>query len=156
MSDNPCQSGCEIGASNKPVSKAVQDRREELYVEFIKWPLVQTLHMEMPELYPDRVVVTMPVPNNLANGDGILPGMVVAISGNIAGVHLAMMNSENFTPLPNTAIHWLKPVVVGKDKMLIANATLIQAGKTLIVVEIKILNEAKELKAVGTFTFVNR
>ena len=136
--------------------KLPAERRLELERKWKEWPCVKTLELELNYLFLTEVKVSMPGKENFVNGENVLPGFVVAMPANVAGVFLAMMNSDGFTPLVSAEIQWLRPVIFGKDNKIIAFAAPLQVSKHLIRTEVKLENEKQELKAKGTLTFFKR
>lgn len=128
-----------------------------------RWPeLCEMFKRELPawlfqikltHLDATSAVARMPMSIWACAAANIVQGGVIAVLADYAGVYLAMMQCEGFTPLSSLSIEYLRPAVLTKDKEVVAYAKLLHAGKTKIVIEVDVLNENNILKAVGRCVF---
>ena len=118
---------------------------------FVRWFELSLMHID-----ERSSVVEMPICVKHCTGNGIVTGGIHAVLGNAAGVSLAMMHSENFTPLAEIKnLKFCRPVRLDKDNKLLAEAQFLGLGidQDRILIKVLIKNFAGELKAEGVFEY---
>jgi acyl-coenzyme A thioesterase PaaI-like protein len=102
----------------------------------------------------DSIVAGMPIRLEQCTGGKIVTGGIYAVLGNAAGVSLAMIYSEHFTPLAEIKnLKFYKPIVFGKDKILLARAKLFKIEKNRIIIKVEIFCEDNQTRAEGIFEY---
>lgn len=84
---------------------------------FSKHPFVKFFSLELIMLTDKQVEVFLPMRREYCTSDNILTGGMFTLLANTAGVTLAMMNSEYFTPLAEIKdFQFLQPIVWDENK----------------------------------------
>ncbi|MBI4992458.1 MAG: PaaI family thioesterase [Candidatus Harrisonbacteria bacterium] len=120
---------------------------------FDNHPFVRWFELSLTHIDNQSTVVEMPICVKHCTGNGIVTGGVHAVLGNAAGVALAMMHSENFTPLAEiNSLKFCRPVKLS-DERLLAEAQFLGIEQNRILIKVLIKNSVGELKAEGIFEY---
>jgi uncharacterized protein (TIGR00369 family) len=122
---------------------------------FKKHPFVSWFKLSLVSLDVDSATVLMPLITKECAQKGIITGGIHVVLGNAAGVALAMMHSKYFTPLAEIKkIKFYRPIILKKDKNLLATAKFKKIKNNRIVIKVEIKDEKiKQLKTDGIFEY---
>jgi len=134
----------------------ISGRKAGLMKRFQEEPCAKLNRITLDSLGLQCAEASMPVHQEVCTAGGIVQGGVLAVLADYAGVYVAMMNDEGFTPLSSLHLEYFRPTVLARDKKAIARAIVIHKAETRIVVEVKVENENRQLKAGGTLIFARR
>jgi len=136
---------------SKPASPAFAYMQRMLKGEAAPPPIAQTLGIDLVHAEPGHVVMEMEVGAHLANPMGTLHGGVLCdIADAAMGMCYAsrLAPGETFTTL-ELKINFLRPVWQGKIR---ADATMLKGGRTVGLVECRVLTADDQLIAHVTST----
>lgn len=117
-------------------------------------PFEHDLKLRVTRKHKDGVTVECPLNDGLMNSTGVLHGGVIASIADEAAWH-ALENDFGYGARKSTTtelkVNYLRPIA---GKKAIARATLLRAGKTLVVSRVDITDPQKRLSAVGIVTYI--
>lgn len=151
-----------------PPIDTVEQQQQAVRQLFERIPFNEYLGMELDEVSSERVVMHLPMKQELVGNffHGILHGGVIASLLDVAGGAIAMIGAfdkhHHLTPEERALrlsrlgtidlrIDYLRP---GRGKRFTANATLLRSGNKVAVVRSELHNDEGMLIAVGTGTYL--
>ena len=117
-------------------------------------PLHQLLDLKFVDFEPDAVTVEMPVATGAMNGSGNLHGGAIATLCDVASGSCAA-RSGSFRPGENTLVTAdLHVRYLGRPKGNVVRATarLLRAGRMLVVIETRVVDDLGNIIAVADFS----
>ncbi|MBU4347970.1 hypothetical protein KJ671_00495 [Patescibacteria group bacterium] len=117
-------------------------KSKEVKKWFKKHPFVHWFQISLISLDTNSAVISMPSTMKECAQGKIITGGVQVVLGNAAGVAVAMMHSKYFTPLAEIKkIKFYHPIILNKDKILLANAKFVKIKTNRIIIKVEISAE---------------
>jgi uncharacterized protein (TIGR00369 family) len=141
------------GATDHPFGGFSNDVIELLRAAHSSTPLHQLLGLHFTGADPDVVIVEMPVAAGAFNGSGNLHGGAIATLVDVASGSAAA-RAGTFRPGENTLVTAdLHVRYLGRPKGTVvrAEARVVRAGRQLVVVECRVIDDLENLIAVADF-----
>jgi uncharacterized protein (TIGR00369 family) len=133
------------------------------YIEEVRRPgqkvnfLLEFLGIEIDYLSEEKAVLALPLRKHFLQGAGVVGGGILATLADEAMGHVvaANLNNDQTAATVEMNVRYLESVVSGTIR---AQASVIKKGRSIIFLESDIVNEAGEVvaKASGSFLIMNR
>ncbi len=133
------------------------------YIEEVRRPgqkvnlLLEFLGIEIDYLSEEKAILALPLRQDFLQGAGVVGGGILATLADEAMGHVvaANLNNNQTAATIEMNVRYLESVVSGNIR---AEASLVKKGRSIISLESDIVNEAGELvaKASGSFLIINK
>ncbi len=133
-----------------PLSAAERQRIDDA---FEKVPFARLLGIEVQELERGRATLALDLRPELLQNHGIVHGGVTAslIDTASAFATLTVLEPDQATTTVDLTIHYLRPLNHGR---ITANASVLKAGRRVIVASVEVLDAAQTLAATAITTYL--
>lgn len=138
----------------RPGDGPLEDFSDKLREAFSETPLHKLLDLDFVQIDPEKVIVEMPVAASALNSGGNLHGGAIATLIDVAGGTAAAQNSS-FEPGKNTIVTadmHVRYLGRARGPKVRAEARVLRAGRQLVVVECRVLDDDGRMIASADFS----
>jgi uncharacterized protein (TIGR00369 family) len=126
---------------------------ERIREAFRAVPFAHFLGIELGELKRGQATLHLEMRDELRRNNGVAHGGVVASLADTAAAFaiLTVLEAHESTTTIDLTIHYLRPLLTGRAT---AKASVVRAGRRVLVISVEVMNEAQALAATVLTSFI--